>query len=110
MSTPTPSSGPIDPEQERKDGAHQADVEEFMRAVCARDAAAARRLLELPHVRAIVNDPLFDFGQRALHVAAGDAAHSGARLDGTFRAHYRRDEEVRCFEHARPRRLERGAF
>ena len=74
MSTPTPSSGPIDPEQERKDGAHQADVEEFMRAVCARDAAAARRLLELPHVRAIVNDPLFDFGQRALHVAAGDAA------------------------------------
>ena len=39
------------------------------------------RLLAEPHVRARVNDPLFDFGQRAAHVAAKDRALMALLLD-----------------------------
>jgi ankyrin repeat protein len=49
------------------------DVQLFRDAVSRGETARVQRLLDWPHVRAHVNDPLFDFGQRAAHVAATDA-------------------------------------
>ena len=49
---------------------HQQDVKAFRDAVSHGDLDAVRRLLELPHVKAQVNAPMFAFGQRAAHVAA----------------------------------------
>jgi ankyrin repeat protein len=46
------------------------DVEAFRAAVRAGDVARTRQLLALAHVRGRINDPMFEFGQRALHVAA----------------------------------------
>jgi ankyrin repeat protein len=48
------------------------DVKAFCEAVRGKDVAGTQRLLALDHVRARINDPLFDFGQRAAHVAARD--------------------------------------
>lgn len=48
----------------------QRDVTAFRRAVSQRDVATAERLLGLPHVKEQVNAPVFDFGQRATHIAA----------------------------------------
>jgi ankyrin repeat protein len=65
----------------------QQDVNAFRDAVSHGDLATVRRLLELPHVRAQVNAPMFAFGQRAAHVAARRAAMlealiaAGADLD-----------------------------
>ena len=67
--------------------ARARDVDAFKAAVRAADVARARDLLGVSHVRAVVNDPLFDFGQRAAHVAAGHEAmldvliEAGADLD-----------------------------
>jgi ankyrin repeat protein len=52
----------------------QRDVKAFCEAVGSGDVPGARRLLEAPHVRARVNDPMFAFGQRAAHVAAANDA------------------------------------
>jgi ankyrin repeat protein len=49
---------------------HETDFRAFSDAVQRGDAARARQLLELKHVRARVNEPAFDFGQRAAHIAA----------------------------------------
>jgi ankyrin repeat protein len=46
------------------------DVSDFRAAVRRLDLPAARRLLAAPHVRQRINDPMFDFGQRAAHAAA----------------------------------------
>ena len=46
------------------------DVTAFCEAVRGKDVVGTQRLLALDHVRAHINDPLFDFGQRAAHVAA----------------------------------------
>jgi ankyrin repeat protein len=48
----------------------QRDVNSFCDAVREGDTSRAERLLASPHVRRRVNDPMFAFGQRALHVAA----------------------------------------
>ena len=51
------------------------ELKAFARAVRARDAAATRSAIEKSaHVRAHVNDPLFDFGQRAAHIVAREPA------------------------------------
>ena len=50
------------------------DVKAFCEAVRAGDVARTQQLLALDHVRAHVNDPMFDFGQRAAHAAAKDVA------------------------------------
>lgn len=42
----------------------------FRQAVQRGDTAEVARLLTVPSIRAHVNDPMFDFGQRATHVAA----------------------------------------
>jgi ankyrin repeat protein len=48
----------------------QRDVQAFCDAVRAGDVQETKRLLALPHVRARINDPMFDFGGRAAHAAA----------------------------------------
>lgn len=48
----------------------ERDVRAFCQAVRDHDAAGTRRLLALAHVRQRINDPMFDFGQRAMHMAA----------------------------------------
>jgi ankyrin repeat protein len=50
------------------------DVQAFRDAVGEGDVRRAEKLLEAPHVRKRVNDPMFSFGQRAAHVAATNAA------------------------------------
>ncbi|BCS30909.1 hypothetical protein TBR22_A01100 [Luteitalea sp. TBR-22] len=61
--------------------AHAGDVAAFKDAVRAADVPRARHLLASRHVRAVVNEPLFDFGQRAAHVAAGHEGMLGALID-----------------------------
>ena len=46
------------------------DLAAFRDAVKAGDTARTKQLLDLPHVRSRVDDPLFDFGGRATHAAA----------------------------------------
>jgi ankyrin repeat protein len=48
----------------------ERDVKAFCAAVRAGDTADAQRLLASAHVRTRINDPMFDFGQRAAHIAA----------------------------------------
>lgn len=48
----------------------QRDIEAFRDAVRNGDVPRTERLLASTHVRARINDPMFDFGQRAAHVAA----------------------------------------
>ncbi len=50
------------------------DLAGFDAAVRAGDVRRVQRLLALSHVRAAVNAPRFDFGQRAAHVAATNQA------------------------------------
>jgi len=52
----------------------ESDVEAFRSAVQHGDAARAFELLAKPHVRVLVNDPMFAFGQRAAHIAAKNEA------------------------------------
>jgi len=47
------------------------DLAAFGVAVRSGDVPRVQELLALPHVRAAINEPSFDFGQRAAHVAAG---------------------------------------
>lgn len=66
---------------------HERDVRAFCAAMRAGDVGAVERALADEHVRKRVNDPLFDFGQRALHVAAKHGAllrvllHAGADVN-----------------------------
>jgi ankyrin repeat protein len=46
------------------------DVAAFREAVRRGDVPRVRQLLAFPHVREHVNDPAFDFGERAAHMAA----------------------------------------
>lgn len=62
-------------------GMKERDLEAFRDAVGRRDATRVARLLAEPHVRAHVNDPRFEFGQRAAHVAAKDRALLALLLD-----------------------------
>ena len=48
----------------------QRDVEAFVKAIESRDEARVGQLVSRPHVRARVNDPMFEFGQRAAHLVA----------------------------------------
>ncbi len=48
----------------------ERDVNAFREALCAGDVPSAQQLLAFTHVRKRINDPMFDFGQRAAHVAA----------------------------------------
>jgi ankyrin repeat protein len=84
MPTPVPPSDPFNLEQHTRasDPAAQAhDVAAFRDAVRATDAGGVRTLLAAPHVRAVVNEPMFDFGQRAAHVAAGHEAMLAALIE-----------------------------
>ena len=58
------------PESPSAHDAQPRDLEAFRDAVSRGDVAAATRLLDLPHVKARVNAPMFAFGQRAAHIAA----------------------------------------
>ena len=49
------------------------DVQAFCAAVRAGEVDRTRALVALAHVRTRVNDPMFDFGQRATHMAAKNA-------------------------------------
>ena len=60
----------------------QRDIKAFRDAVSRGEVATVVRLLELPHVREHVNAPMFDFGQRAAHIAA----KSKAMLDALIAA------------------------
>jgi ankyrin repeat protein len=57
------------------------DLQAFRDAVLRRDVQSVSTLLEHPHVRAHIDDPLFDFGQRAAHMAAHDEAMLTVLLD-----------------------------
>ena len=46
------------------------DIEAFRDAVRLGDVERVRQLVATPHVRARINEPMFDFGQRAAHLAA----------------------------------------
>lgn len=50
------------------------DVKAFCDAVHSGDVVRTEQLLASTHVRARIDDPMFAFGQRALHVAAKNAA------------------------------------
>jgi ankyrin repeat protein len=52
------------------EAANERDIRAFRDAVRNGNAARARELLAAAHVRERVNDPMFDFGQRAAHMAA----------------------------------------
>jgi hypothetical protein len=57
----------------------EGDVQAFCGAVRDGDVPRAKRLLELMHVRKRINDPMFDFGQRAAHIAArNEPSHSSS--------------------------------
>jgi ankyrin repeat protein len=56
------------------------DVEAFCDAVQGGNVALVQRLVAMPHVRKRVNDPMFDFGQRAAHIAAKSEAMLTALL------------------------------
>jgi ankyrin repeat protein len=49
------------------------DVQAFCDAIRGDDIPGTQRLLASAHVRERVNDPMFDFGKRAAHVAAKNA-------------------------------------
>ena len=51
-------------------GLEARDIEAFADAVRRRDVPRTRQLVALDHVRARIDDPMFDFGQRAAHLAA----------------------------------------
>jgi ankyrin repeat protein len=51
----------------------EGDVRAFSDAVRRGDIQRVDQLLAAPHVRARINDPMFDFGQRAAHMAAKNA-------------------------------------
>lgn len=55
-------------------GFEHEDVRAFCNAVRGGDVARTQQLLALEHVRARINDALFDFGQRAAHMAATNTA------------------------------------
>jgi ankyrin repeat protein len=57
------------------------DVEAFCDAVHHGDVERTRQLLRTAHVRQRINDPLFDFGQRAAHIAANNRALLTTLLD-----------------------------
>ena len=59
----------------------ERDVKAFADAVRAGDRHRTQQLLALPHVRARINDPMFDFGQRAAHIAAKNEPLLTALLD-----------------------------
>jgi len=59
----------------------QRDVRAFTDAVRAGDVARTRQLLAVEHVKARVNDPLFDFGGRATHAAAKNEPLLTALID-----------------------------
>ena len=59
----------------------ERDLEAFRDAVGRRDAPRVARLLAEPHVRERVNDPMFEFGQRATHIGANDRTVVGLLLD-----------------------------
>jgi hypothetical protein len=52
----------------------ERDVKAFCEAVCEGDVALVERLVAFTHVRSRINDPMFDFGQRAAHIAAKNEA------------------------------------
>lgn len=54
-------------------GLQERDVQEFCDAVRGGNIPAMQQLLASAHVRKRVNDPMFDFGQRAAHIAAKNA-------------------------------------
>jgi ankyrin repeat protein len=58
------------------------DVAAFREAVRAANVPRVRQLLTSSHVRAVVNQPMFDFGQRAAHVAAGHEAMLAVLIEG----------------------------
>jgi ankyrin repeat protein len=51
-------------------GLQERDVTAFCDAVRGGDTAGAQQLLTSQHDRKRINDPMFDFGQRAAHIAA----------------------------------------
>ncbi len=59
----------------------QRDIDAFCDAVRGGDVPGTRRLLASDHVRERINDPMFDFGQRAAHIAAKNAALLQALID-----------------------------
>lgn len=61
--------------------AQERDIEAFREAVSSGDTARTKQLLGESHVRAHVDDPMFAFGQRALHIAAKDEALLTLLLD-----------------------------
>jgi ankyrin repeat protein len=67
------------------------DITAFCDAVRAGDVASTRRLLETKHVRARINDPLFAFGQRAMHIAAGSEAMLTALIEAGADVHLKSD-------------------
>ena len=52
----------------------ERDVKAFCDAIRAGDVARTQQLLASSHVRQRINDPMFDFGQRAAHIAAKNEA------------------------------------
>jgi ankyrin repeat protein len=52
----------------------EREVKAFCDAVRGGDIAHTQRLLASAHVRKRINDPMFDFGQRAAHIAAKNEA------------------------------------
>jgi ankyrin repeat protein len=57
------------------------DLAAFQEAVRQLDAPRVARLLAEPHVRSRIDDPMFDFGQRAAHLGAKDRALLELLLD-----------------------------
>ena len=54
-------------------GLQERDVKAFRDAVRGGDIPRTQQLLASAHVRKRINDPMFDFGQRAAHIAAKNA-------------------------------------
>lgn len=59
----------------------ESDVQAFRDAVRTGDVTRVRQLISMPHVGTRVNDALFDFGQRAAHLAARNRAMLEVLID-----------------------------
>jgi ankyrin repeat protein len=52
---------------------NELDICDFHNAVTSGDVPRVRQLVKAPHVHREINAPMFDFGQRAAHIAAKNA-------------------------------------
>ena len=88
----------------------ERDVKAFCEAVRAKDVPRTQQLVALDHVRARINDPMFDFGQRAAHAAAKNVTLLEVLIGAGADVNLRSDWQKRPLHRARQHRRGHGAM